>query len=59
MSSSTRTVWCLLVAAVSASGEPLQLAVASTWDGAGSVTAPALVTLQADPAGLAVIVTAK
>ena len=49
----------LLVLVAVALGEPYQLSIAHTWDGADLLENPAKLTLAADPAGLLVTVEAK
>ena len=49
----------LLVLVAVALGEPHQLSIGHTWDGANQLKNPAKLTLDADPAGLLVTVEAK
>ena len=49
----------LLVLVAVAVGEPYQLSIGHTWDGAEQVEDPVKLTLDADPAGLLVTVEAK
>ena len=49
----------LLVLVAGALGEPYQLSIGHTWDGAEQVEDPVKLTLDADPAGLLVTVEAK